>query len=81
MITVIGQFVPPERRSAAQGLLGGIVFGVGGMAGSAVSGYLFDAGGGSLVFYGCAAAEAIALVLFAIWWFATGRSHFRREPT
>lgn len=81
MITVIGRFVSPERRSAAQGLMGGIVFGVGGMAGSATSGYLFDLGGGTLVFYGCVASEVVALLLFALWWHFTGRTHFERPVT
>lgn len=79
MITVIGRFVAPEHRSAAQGLMGGIVFGVGGMAGSVTSGYLFDAGGGSLIFYGCAAVECVTLALFLGWWCFSGREHFARE--
>lgn len=81
MMTVIGRFVSPERRSAAQGLMGGIVFGVGGMAGSATSGFLFDLGGGTLVFYGCAASEVAAVLLFALWWYTAGRSHFERPAT
>ena len=68
MMHMIDRFVPTERRTAAQGLMGGLTLGVGGMLGSSVSGVLLDAGGGQLVFLTAAAVEGAALLLFVAAW-------------
>lgn len=82
MMTVIGALVPDVRRNAAQGLMGSIVLGCGGMLGALVSGYFMDIGAGRLVFAACAVADVIALALFAAWWVACGRDAMARQtPT
>lgn len=68
LIHMIGRFVPDDRRAAAQGLMGGLTLGVGGMVGNAVSGALLDVGGGRLVFLAAAGAEVAALALLLLTW-------------
>lgn len=68
MIHLIGRYVDDERRPAAQGMMGGIVMGVGGMLGSGVSGALFDIGGGELVYLVAALAELLACLGVLITW-------------
>lgn len=68
LIHLIGRFVSDDRRAAAQGLMGGLTLGVGGMVGNAVSGALLDIGGGALVFRVAAGADIVACLLLIITW-------------
>lgn len=68
LIHMIGRYVEPEHRTAAQGLMGGLTCGVGGMLGNWVSGWMFDLGGGELVFKVSAFADIIALVCIVMTW-------------
>lgn len=68
LIHLIGRFVPDAQRTAAQGLMGGLVFGVGGMLGNFVSGVMFDIGGGEMVFMVAAGADLLACVLLMLTW-------------
>lgn len=68
LIHLIGRFVPDTQRAAAQGLMGGLIFGVGGMLGNLVSGVMFDIGGGQVVFIVAAGADLLACVLLVLTW-------------
>lgn len=68
LIHMIGRFVPDNRRAAAQGLMGGLTLGVGGMVGNAVSGAMLDIGGGALVFLVAALADLLACTLVLLTW-------------
>lgn len=68
LIHMIGRFVDHEHRTAAQGLMGGLTYGVGGMLGNLVSGLMFDIGGGALVFMVAAGADLVACVLLLLTW-------------
>lgn len=68
LIHLIGRFVPDEQRTAAQGLMGGLIYGVGGMLGNLVSGVMFDIGGGEMVFMVAAGADLLACVLLVLTW-------------
>lgn len=68
LIHMIGRFVPDNRRAAAQGLMGGLTLGVGGMVGNFVSGAMLDVGGGTLVFLVAALADLVACFLVLMTW-------------
>lgn len=68
LIHMIGRFVSNEQRTAAQGLMGGLTYGVGGMLGNWVSGVMFDIGGGPLVFMVAAGADLLACLLLLLTW-------------
>lgn len=68
LIHLIGRFVSDDRRAAAQGLMGGLTLGIGGMVGNAVSGALLDIGGGVLVFRVAAGADVAACLLLILTW-------------
>lgn len=68
LIHMIGRFVSDDRRAAAQGLMGGLTLGIGGMVGNAVSGAMLDLGGGRLVFIVAAAADLLACLLLILTW-------------
>lgn len=73
IIELLSEFAPSEQRGRAQGLLGAVVFGVGGALGSSVSGWVLDAWSSAAVFYGAAVAECMALLVFVV------MSQFRRR--
>lgn len=77
LIHLIGRFVPDAQRTAAQGLMGGLIYGVGGMLGNFVSGVMFDIGGGKMVFMVAAGADLLACVLLLLTWrlWAAPRNH------
>lgn len=68
LIHMIGRFVSHDQRTAAQGLMGGLTYGVGGMLGNFVSGVMFDIGGGPLVFMVAAGADLLACLLLLLTW-------------
>lgn len=68
LIHMIGRFVRDDQRTAAQGYMGGLTYGVGGMLGNLVSGLMFDIGGGRLVFMVAAGADILACILLLLTW-------------
>lgn len=72
-VTFIAKHVDDADRTTAQGLFQSVGFGLGGVIASIGAGYLFEAGGGPLLFAVCAGLQALTAGL-ALWVFRPPRS-------
>lgn len=58
--------VPERLRATGRALYGALVFGLGGLGGNALAGWLFDEGGGRLAFGAAAVAEVLAVATLVL---------------
>lgn len=71
---LLGRYAPDDKRSSLQGLFFAVVFGFGGVLGSALGGAVMERMGGSGAFWVAASCDGLAMCAALVWVAATRRA-------